>query len=238
MVQRILCPWHEEDTPSCVVYADHVKCFGCGRSGSLSECGIVGPLQSAPRPPQTDLPSELARIEAMPRAVVRGLELPTDGDSYYIVWPCRSFFKRRKFFPGDGPKYIGPRGHKKAPFWARRSEACALAIVEGELNALSVAALSPAFDVMSPGSATDFSEKLLSQVQGYKKFLVLVDKDKAGVEAAKRLAPLLLKLTPYVLVDLMKPDANDLLVAGKLAEKIQGWGKWANQNAVVTKPSG
>lgn len=28
----ISCPFHEEKTPSCKVYSDHIHCFGCGKS--------------------------------------------------------------------------------------------------------------------------------------------------------------------------------------------------------------
>lgn len=29
---QILCPFHEEKTPSCKIYPDHLHCFGCGKS--------------------------------------------------------------------------------------------------------------------------------------------------------------------------------------------------------------
>src|SRR5215207_693952 len=29
------CPWHEENTPSCHVYEDHLFCYGCGGSGDV-----------------------------------------------------------------------------------------------------------------------------------------------------------------------------------------------------------
>ena len=37
--ERVLCPWHLEKTPSCHVNRKEGKylCFGCGRSGPLSE---------------------------------------------------------------------------------------------------------------------------------------------------------------------------------------------------------
>jgi len=28
----VKCPWHEEKTPSCKVYPDHIHCFSCGKS--------------------------------------------------------------------------------------------------------------------------------------------------------------------------------------------------------------
>lgn len=29
---QILCPFHEEKTPSCRIYSDHLYCYGCGKS--------------------------------------------------------------------------------------------------------------------------------------------------------------------------------------------------------------
>lgn len=36
---RILCPFHEEKTPSCILRTDinYFKCFGCGKHGKLNE---------------------------------------------------------------------------------------------------------------------------------------------------------------------------------------------------------
>lgn len=38
---KILCPFHEEKTPSLVMYQDVYHCFGCGRSGTLIELARV-----------------------------------------------------------------------------------------------------------------------------------------------------------------------------------------------------
>lgn len=36
---KMLCPWHEEKTPSCWINIDELfyHCFGCGKHGPLSE---------------------------------------------------------------------------------------------------------------------------------------------------------------------------------------------------------
>lgn len=38
-VCRILCPFHREQTPSCMVHLDRREyvCFGCGREGPVSD---------------------------------------------------------------------------------------------------------------------------------------------------------------------------------------------------------
>lgn len=47
-----LCPWHREKTPSCHVWDDHLKCFGCGKFLSAaryhSETGRHGPAPARP----------------------------------------------------------------------------------------------------------------------------------------------------------------------------------------------
>lgn len=223
-MQRILCPVHEEETPSCVVYHDHWRCYGCGASGPLSQLGLKG-TSAISRPPPVDLPSELARIRALPLVTVRGLRLPADADSYYVVWPCGGYYKRRKFFPGDGPKYIGPRGHKKPPLWARREAGSAtLVLVEGELNALSLAQACTHADVMSPGGVGDFKETLVYAVAGYTRYILVLDRDKPGLDAGQKMRNWLLKLTPYVDLHLVQPDLNDKLVNGTLREEVRSWG--------------
>jgi len=40
---QILCPFHEEKTPSCRIYHDHLHCFGCGKS--LDTIGYIMEIQ-------------------------------------------------------------------------------------------------------------------------------------------------------------------------------------------------
>lgn len=225
-MQRVHCPRHEERTPSVVVYDDHAWCFGgCGRI-ALSELGrdVVG---RRPTPPE-NLAERIEYIRGLPRARVRGLDLPVDGDSYYITWPDGSYYKQRKFIPGDGPKYRCPRGHKKPPYIPLvRPRQPTLAIVEGELNALSIASLEPPFSVCSPGGVGDFGEKFIAQCKHFclqhSRFYVIVDKDSPGIDAAIRTKGLLLKHSPHVHIIAMKPDANELLQKNALKEEVTKW---------------
>lgn len=218
-----------------VVYNEWAHCYGCGYRIKTSDLGGVlgrggfGLLSSSSVRPPADIKSELERIKALPLAPVRGLSLPVDGDSYYIVWPCSTYYKRRKFLPGSGPKYINPRGHAKPLFIPRQTKGCkSLAVVEGELNALSLAAIQPPFDVCSPGSCVDFSEKLLEQnskfFSGYTRFRLILDKDLPGLNAVIKFKGLLLQHTPYVEVILMKRDCNEMLIDGSLKEECKRWG--------------
>jgi hypothetical protein len=152
-VERIICPFHkgqngkDERTPSLVVYEDGYKCYSCGANGPLSKLSLPpGFVPTALRPPE-NLNASLKRIVSLPLAPVRGLNLPVDGDSYYIVWPGDNYYKRRKFLSNDGPKYLCPVGHKKPLFVPYEKQGGMLAIVEGEINALSLAQTQPNYSV-------------------------------------------------------------------------------------------
>lgn len=34
--EKVLCPFHDEKTPSCVITEERFHCFGCGESGTRS----------------------------------------------------------------------------------------------------------------------------------------------------------------------------------------------------------
>lgn len=210
MTYRILCPHHQEETPSCVIYDDQYHCFGCGKRGNTSELGVkLGDIR--PKDPE-NIGASLSRIGSLPRTTIRGLDLPYDELFYYVVWPTGEYYKKRDKRGGPS-KYICPRGHSKPMFEADVKGRRALAIVEGELNALSFAACDPPFDVVSPGSATEFtSRKYLQFYAKYDRFIIAADADPAGCTAAISLKKELLKRTPHVVVHLMGQDANDLLV--------------------------
>jgi hypothetical protein len=227
-VQRVHCPRHEERTPSVVIYPDHGWCFGgCGRI-PLDELEAEGIKPAAKLPPE-DLEAMLGYINGLPLADVRGLRLPVDSTSYYIVWPGGTYYKRRQFIPGDGPKYRCPAGHAKPLFVPRQVKGDTLAIVEGELNALSLSSIEPPYSVCSPGGVGDFTEKLIDKchtfVLSFSKFRVILDKDKPGLDAALRMKALLLKHTPHVDIVLMPKDCNELLVEGSLKDEAEKWTK-------------
>jgi CHC2 zinc finger len=88
---RILCPHHEERTPSCMVYpSGWAHCFGCGANFQHGKVETAGELE-----PPEDLTISLAAIKGLPLKPVRGLELPADDRSFYIVWDDGQYYKRR-----------------------------------------------------------------------------------------------------------------------------------------------
>jgi DNA primase len=109
----------------------------------------------------------------------------------------------------------------------------ALAIVEGEINALSLAACYPPFDVVSPGGAATFAaKKYLNFYKQYDKIIIIADADSAGLKAAIELKTEALKWTPKVSVVLMEHDCNDILQSGgisKLRLEMEKWvGLWGS----------
>jgi hypothetical protein len=205
-----------------VIYDDHAYCYGgCGRI-LLSELGIEGEAhEPIRRDPPEDLGVSLSRIATLPKIWHRGLEFPADDRYFYIVWSNGSFYKRRLLVGSDGAKYLCPRGVTKPLFVAREQTGqTKLVIVEGELNALSLASVPGNYDIVSPGGCGDFkTERYLSYyLTGYDKYVILVDADSAGLSAAIELKNKLIKHSPYISVMFCKhgEDCNDLLIQGKI----------------------
>lgn len=36
-MKKLVCPYHKERTPSCVLKVDKFHCFGCGEEGSIEK---------------------------------------------------------------------------------------------------------------------------------------------------------------------------------------------------------
>lgn len=208
---RVLCPRHEEHTPSCVIYPTHAYCYGgCGRI-PLGEVGLSPETSPKPRPAE-DLTASRSRIDLLPRKLIRGFELPHDSFGFYILFPESLYYKRRNW--SGEPKYKNPSGIPQPLFIARRGASPTLFLVEGELNCLSIAEAFPECDAMSPGSATGFMKytksTLLTHVTSYSTISVIVDRDTPGVKAAIHVQSLLAGSIPKVNVCLMAKDANEI----------------------------
>jgi hypothetical protein len=176
-----------------------------------------------------DLTEKFKYIESLPTELIRGFKFPTDERGYFICWPDRSFYKYRLYNPGKGSKYLGPKGHKPPLFWSRREGRPILAIVEGEINSLSVAKAVPEWDVCSPGSASMFNvdnlSKHLTEFTKYANLVVVLDDDPAGIKGLIEAQAFFLYKHPFVNYIKIKPDPNEvLLVEGSAAlrEKVQG----------------
>ncbi len=211
-------PQHEDNTPSAHAYHDHWWCYGCGARGKLSELG----LKDGERIEYTyveDLPSTIAYIKSLPRKEIRGFSLHHNSRGYYLLWPSEDYYKLRVEGAEAGSKYRGPSGHKKPPFVAARfSESVGrLCLVEGEFNALSLAALEPAADVCSPGGAGDFysatGRKHFPEYARYETVHIVTDADAAGAQAAIETKAALVALGAQdVRIHLVEVDFNDVLV--------------------------
>jgi hypothetical protein len=208
IVDKVLCPMHKEDTPSFVLYEDGgAKCFGCGYYVKGQE-----PHNYEIREKEREnLKESIDRIMALPVARIRGLELHYDSDSFYIVWDDSRYYKRR-FFEERKDKYRCPTGHDKPLFIAERVNGPNLLIVEGELNALSIAIVTIGWTIVSPGSAAEFDKReYVEYYKQYNNIAMIVDHDPAGAAAAIKLYPELIKHTPNVKVSMWKEDANNIL---------------------------
>jgi hypothetical protein len=221
MQSKIHCPFHQEETPSCHLYPDGFKCYGCGAAGRLADLPNVGHSQLYVKPAPKyveDIDAKIKYIDSLSTALIRGHNLPVDGESYYIVWPSRDYYIQRFFeAKDDRGKYKCPSGHQR-PLYVPRTGLYRgqLRIVEGELNALSVA-MACEGGVVSPGSAGDFhsakSDKHLPFYLQYDRIMLIADADKPGAIGCIELKSKLMRAGKTdVSIKLMSTDANDILV--------------------------
>ena len=209
MRRRILCPFHEERTPSLIIYEHSFVCFGCGRRGKLSDLGLTDTAEYRSPPPE-NLDKSASYILSLPQKLLRGLWLPSDDTGYYIVFPGTKYYKKR-LYKGK-VKYLSPEGHSK-PLFVARDIGQTLIIVEGEINAISIARVCPDYAVCSPGGTGHFKRE--SYLNFYLKFdniLIVCDKDVPGAVACGELWGLLKARGKEARTLLMDRDANDLLV--------------------------
>lgn len=220
---KIRCRWHKDTTPSMVLYADHGFCFACGKYAFPDELRDIEFNPDAPEPEPEDLQQAFAYIDSLPVQPIRGLEFPADEHGFYLVWDDRSYYKKRLY--GGKARYIGARGHFRGPFWANRADSNTCIIVEGEINALSIARACPELNVMSPGGAGDFSAKrskfVLSSVLHCSTLIVIADADKAGALACIEMLGVLSGTGKQVKHHLMAPDANEVLQSDNGQEKLR-----------------
>ncbi len=217
-MSKIRCRFHEDQTASMELYADgYYFCFGCGAKGSIDSLGgnfiVPAPRQEREK---ENLEESINHIRNLPRASIRGLSLPTDGSSYYIVWPNGTYYNRRQF-EGE-PKYKCPSGHSKQMFVAKATGSGVLAIVEGEINAMSLALCNLGdISIVSPGGSGDFYSKhaeaeFYPAFKKYQKIFLFADEDKAGAIACIEFTSRMKSYVPDITICLLKKDFNDILV--------------------------
>lgn len=216
MERRILCPRHEERTPSFVIYPDGWgHCFSCGHREKVAE-GVKVDKDKFDAEAQSNLREKIQYILSLPKEPIRGLSFHADSSGYYVVWPNCDYYK---FAPynrsGDASKYVGPRGIKKPMLVVRAQNSPCLVVVEGEINALSIGDLTTC-DIVSPGGAGDFYsgrfEKDLTFYKNYAKVVLVADADAAGTKAVIELKSRLVAAGMVdVAINLVEEDFNDVL---------------------------
>jgi 5S rRNA maturation endonuclease (ribonuclease M5) len=218
MAVKLNCIYHPDDTASLAVYEDHFHCYGCGAHGPLEKLQEKVPDVRKYRIIQSRLAREnidvrLDYIKSLPTKEIRGFQLPYDREAYYVVYPHAKFYTKRLFNPkSNSDKYRSPVGHRKPLFnVGNRLETSELFLVEGQLNALSLAAAVPNCAISSPGPCTDFSRpEYVNCYLQYKKIYIIVDKDAAGVAAGVALRETLQKAGKRVVLHPMEQDFNSL----------------------------
>lgn len=210
MSNRILCPFHEERTPSCVIYATQYVCFGCGKRGPVSELNMPN---YAPKPRYIeDIDAKLQYIGDLPKKMIRGIELPYDAEGYYIVYPKVKYYIKRLFSGLSNNKYKSPSGHPKPVYELNMAPGTVLFVIEGQLNALSVYTACPDLSVISPGSAVDLcSETFLKYYLQFENIVICTDLDIAGVEFGRKLQKTLVEHNRRTVFYPMDMDFNEIL---------------------------
>lgn len=219
---KILCPYHDDTEPSMHLYASHAHCFVCWAHVPIDklDLGKLG-LKKLPQVKE-DLDSKLSYIKNLPTKTIRGLELPYDDVGYYILWPQQRYYKCRKW-NDTGGRYLSPKGITKPLYVIAGDNRDKLLIIEGELNAASLANITKRVSICSPGSAGEML-KYINFYLRFKSIHVIVDHDPAGVVYGLELKQALLARNKPTKLHTLTTDFNELLQHGKEKE-IRDWFK-------------
>jgi 5S rRNA maturation endonuclease (ribonuclease M5) len=213
MPKMIKCRWHNDDTPSMAIYETHGHCFGCQKRVPLSELGEEGHFEERDRYVEP-IQETVAYIQGLPTKSIRGLSLPYDDVGYYILWPGGKYYIRRNWSDSKA-RYHSPAGHSKPLFVAKHLPAPAsLIVVEGQLNAISIAESGVKACVVSPGATGDFTKiNNYPFYCVYSDVMLLLDNDGPGSIAGIELKAALLPMIKNVSIKLMpsNEDANEIL---------------------------
>ena len=222
---KVLCPFHEESTPSCDVRATYYKCYGCGKEGPIKDleaAEVAVPKRNIMRfKPKEDLEASIKRIYSLPTKLIRGFLLPYDSTGYYIPYFDQQYYTKRLWNPPKpADKYRGPAGHRKPLLLLGNNDSKMLTVIEGQLNAMSWYVCTGT-TAASPGSATDLNrEDFVKYYLQYESICIIVDKDPAGALAGINLRDTLLKHGKRVALIALPRDLNDLYQEENGKEKV------------------
>lgn len=207
-----MCLWHKEDTASLAIFETYYKCFGCMKTGPLSD------LEAEDLPKITlsnkkvryteDIHKELSRIRSLPLKKVRGLDLHCDDTYYYILWHDADYYKKRHITDKKS-KYRCPSGYQK-PLFVTPGSYPDLLIVEGEINALTVYLMRPDLKIISPGGCNDFLRYKYYYLE-YRNIFLAHDADQAGTLGALKFRDEMKALGKRVHLVPLSKDYNDIL---------------------------
>ena len=221
VVRKINCenPAHDDRTASCAIYSDGSSyCFGCQAFNAVA----APPEEVEPIIPE-DIPAKMAYIDSLPKQQIRGLEMPFDNMGYYVVWPKRDYYKLRRW-ASDGGRYLSPVGVDK-PWFFLEGKKKSLLVCEGEINALSLKKVFPAYPILSPGGVSDFTgskmRNNLTQFKEYNTVIIVADSDLVGLKAAVALKNLLRDYVLDVVISLMDVDCNEMMCEQNGEEKLK-----------------
>lgn len=207
---KVLCPHHDDNTPSCHIYADgHYYCYTCRAYGPTEKLGlkdVVPTIDTVVKPDSVE--DNIKYIESLPTKQIRGFTLPYNDQGYFLLWPDKSYYKLR-LWEGKS-RYRAPRGVKK-PLFKFPGSVDKLVIVEGEFNALTlVTCLDTDETICSPGPCTDFVRYIKSYLD-YPEILIIADRDAAGAVYGKELRDLIATHKKRVSLYVTSKDYNDIL---------------------------
>jgi hypothetical protein len=196
------------------VYEERCYCFSCGFTCLTTEvldADEIKELKKAPKEKE-DAQETIRYIETLPKKRIRGLSLHSETSGFFIVWPDRSFYKKRLQREDGGSRYIGPRGHKPPLFKYESQNRYCCVVVEGELNCMSLCLGLDGVDIsiVSPGSANSLMDHTEYYLQ-FRLLVIVVDKDKTGVENGSELKQYLLSHKKRVILIGVDKDFNQTL---------------------------
>ncbi len=204
---NINCPVHDDSKPSMTIYGEFAYCHVCRVSISVKELNLAENFHS-PKPEPTNIQNMVKYIESLPKKLIRGLMLPYDVNGFFILWPGKNYYKKR--VNSDKTRYVGPAGHK-APLLIFPGGASTLIVVEGELNAASLAkTLDSDYMIVSPGSASEFMRHI-AKFQIARKVILFLDYDSAGICHGSQVKETLLKSGVSCKLVLLPKDFNQIL---------------------------
>lgn len=190
------------------VYHDYAHCFVCGAHCKVEE--LEGDIVPRKAKKKSNIAEWVHYTEGLMTKWIRGIHLPYDSKGYYIVWPDKSYYKRRNW-TGE-PRYTAPTGHKQ-PLLTYQSSHKKLVVIEGELNCMSVSPYTLGkqdFTLCSPGPASDFMRHIKTFLQ-YREIVLIMDHDPAGIAFGVQVKDLLLKSGRHAKLVTRTEDYNDVL---------------------------